>query len=113
MGNLSEESEERLGDYGENPDPPEPTLESIVRGGAERLDHYLPGWADQISLDTLDMCDWKRCVLGQLYGDYDKGLEAIGLVSGYLFGFNVRPWPDNRAHEPLWRAEILARRSEA
>lgn len=41
-----------------------------VRRGALVLDKVVPGWAERIKLEKLDMMDINLCVLGQLFG-YD------------------------------------------
>jgi hypothetical protein len=49
-------------------------LRKDVEAGAFYLDEHHPGWFEKINLDTLDLSKQCRCVLGQLYRDYDRGL---------------------------------------
>jgi hypothetical protein len=49
-----------------------------VAQGAAFLDRVRPGWADLINVDTLQMVQCYRCVLGQIYGDYCAGVAAFG-----------------------------------
>jgi hypothetical protein len=63
------------------------SIQDRVRAGAALLDKERPGWRDQISPAELDIsCSW-RCVLGQLYGSYTTGLDALGLETPSDFGF--------------------------
>lgn len=46
--------------------------------GAAVLDAEKPAWADRIDCDRLDLDDYCGCILGQLYGGYGEGLDALG-----------------------------------
>lgn len=52
-----------------------------VSGGLRILDWYFGGggWVDRIDLDTLDVRHEECCVLGQLFGDYNLGLDQLRL----------------------------------
>lgn len=50
-----------------------------VQRGAELLDERLPGWRDEIDQDFLDLGNTCNCVLGQLFGSYDRGVKVLGL----------------------------------
>jgi hypothetical protein len=45
--------------------------------GARILDLTQPGWAQRITLSGLRMAGCGSCVLGQLFGDYWRGAEAV------------------------------------
>lgn len=48
-----------------------------VQRGLELLDREMPGWAQFMDADRLDLALGNRCILGQLYsGHYDMG-EAV------------------------------------
>jgi hypothetical protein len=50
----------------------------MVNLAVKRLDYHGPGdWRAKIDLTTLDLGDVKKCVLGQIYGNYDVA-EVIG-----------------------------------
>jgi hypothetical protein len=49
-----------------------------VERGAALLDMEAPGWTSKIDLDTLNIAHTDFCVLGQVYGDYDAGLDTLG-----------------------------------
>lgn len=55
------------------------------------LDVAIPGWHSSIDLKTLSLSSCNRCVLGQVYGYYDDGLEVLGFDPHYdgggEFGF--------------------------
>lgn len=94
---------------------------SRVKAGAEFLDRCRPGWAALIALDTLAMDECDRCIFGQLYGDFDDGLEAVGgdISSdpsdyGLDISYEEAGGDWNEAYErlaDLWRAEVKARTS--
>lgn len=52
---------------------PQDTIDRVDRG-ARYLDQDQPGWHDRIDLDTLDMNNVERCVLGQLGTFYSGNL---------------------------------------
>lgn len=59
------------------------------------LDEKYPGWDKKVNLRTLQMWDADNCVLAQLYGNYSRGLSAIGLVSiheNYNFATDTKGW---------------------
>lgn len=55
-----------------------------VQYGCGLLDKFCPGWADKINLDTFNISLTDRCVLGQLYGNYSKGLDKLMNESGFV-----------------------------
>lgn len=61
--------------------------------GALLLDMLSPGWQSRVDLDILDMGVDAECVLGQVYGEYNEGREALGLRTSWSaadFGFDRR-----------------------
>lgn len=90
------------------------TQERVERGAA-LLDERLPGWAQEIYVENLDLSDSCDCVLGQLFGDYLKGVRVLGLADETWaeparLGFHR---PDRRTQwETLSRAwrSLIARR---
>ena len=40
------------------------------------------GWHDVIFLQEFDITDFKHCILGQLYKDFNTGLKKIGIETG-------------------------------
>jgi hypothetical protein len=53
------------------------TVTNRVRRGMKLLDEAQPGWEKKIKLVDLSLEDAEHCVLGQLYGTYDEGLERL------------------------------------
>jgi hypothetical protein len=77
---------------------------AAIRSAARRLDAALPaGWRDRVDRAALDLTDGRRCVLGQLYGDYLVGVTT-------LYAGNV--WPADAVAftgcvpRDLWLAEL-------
>jgi hypothetical protein len=61
-----------------------------VESGAALLDERLPGWRDHIDPNSLDLSGCEECILGQLFGDYSKGVELLGIKSPGKYGFIQR-----------------------
>lgn len=60
-----------------------------VTAGMSLLDQQRPGWRSEIDLGTLDLGNCQVCVLGQIFGDYEDGLEALDISDPYKYGFNA------------------------
>lgn len=48
------------------------TSAKAARNGALLLDRLMPGWATKIDVDSLDLSDTRRCVLGQLFASEER-----------------------------------------
>jgi hypothetical protein len=65
-----------------------------ARRGAALLDQHGPSaWRDKINVETLDISKPSRCPLGQVYGSYSSGINAIraqvyGYVDSFATGFD-------------------------
>lgn len=108
--------------------------------GAKVLDANVDSWYDKILLTELDIEDADKCVLGQLYGTYWRGLKTLhptyaagalrnifsnGLGSDAMLswsewnGFTVPYMPSEtfrkafRTLNEAWESEILSRREKA
>lgn len=93
-------------------------LELAVTDGIDRLDAFYPEWPNEIDIDTLDMANGSRCIIGQLFGDYLDGITTLGLdffsEDDITHGFNlphnedggVRLASEWRELTDLWIAEI-------
>jgi hypothetical protein len=83
---------------------------ALVELAATRLDRAVPGWHDRLDWATLDLDDPRRCVLGQLYGDYHEGLHRLyGRPPHHRDAYAFTSYVD----EDLWYAAATARRAEA
>ncbi len=93
-----------------------------IQKGADLLDQKRgKGWENEIKPYTFDMRHPKHCVLGQLYGDYHLGLDALGLTiyTAMDYGFNIDPESDDdfeiHGYGPItseWSRFILGRLAE-
>ena len=77
-----------------------------VTRGIALLDEHLPGWQDEIDWDDLEMDTCEKCILGQIFGDYQKGLRLLGLEGdrGTRYGFNTEGSWDKLTN--LWRRMV-------
>ena len=86
-----------------------------VDRGAELLDRVRPGWADEVGLEDLDMVHCALCMLGQLFGDFDRGDRALfpgdTLQPSRDHGFFASTIVDYRALELEWRRVIAERQA--
>ena len=55
------------------------SLRDRAAAGAAFLDRVKPDWFKRVNLDTLDLSCDDTCVLGQLHGDYLRGMDKYGL----------------------------------
>ena len=59
----------------------EATVKERVQRGAEYLDDVDPGWHRRIDPDVLELESGRRCVLGQLHGEFRLGLGRSHVLS--------------------------------
>ncbi len=95
--------------------------------GADLLDDRDPGWAARVDPDTLRLGDGAACVLGQLWGEYRRGLGRARVldlssapsrfVSPVDLGFQAVGDLGEAAEDldyalltRAWRAEVVRRR---
>lgn len=50
-----------------------------VQRGIVFLDKQKPGWHCDINVDKIDMSHSDSCILGQLFGNYEDGLDELEL----------------------------------
>lgn len=55
------------------------TIIERVAKGAALLDTKVPGWVNRVDLPTFSFTSGMNCVLGQVYGDFHTGVEALEL----------------------------------
>jgi hypothetical protein len=89
-----------------------------VAAGVAWLDENVPGWAERIDLEQLNLASCQRCVLGQLFGDFnDAPQPASGLVTSAHLGFDRHHGePNFTAYSALtaeWRRVIEQRQAGA
>lgn len=113
-------------------------IHSLAEKGANVLDVVSPNWYKSVDENQIDMNDCWGCVLGQVFGSYTDGLEAIdgaskvvptlayvqeecpsddsnvNIAIGQSFGFSIPLLSDDREWMVLgkaWAAEIQERRN--
>ncbi len=90
---------------------PELTYEQKVANSMAALDALWPKWVDKIDLDTLSMSDSRRCILGQIAGDY---VPAVYMEHDVLDGKSLNDdlflfWGGTNE----WKDAIIERRRTA
>ena len=86
--------------------------------GAAFLDGHVPGWAQRVDLDTLDMSNCRYCVLSQVAGNYRDAVQDFDIDSdldAVALGF-LRVSGDGSSWQRLaeaWAGEIRERREPA
>lgn len=89
-------------------------LRAHVAQGASFLDGEQPDWITRVQPDTLVMASSEHCLLGQLYGDYFDGRDALHLnvAQASAYGFTCAAYSTCVCSEltRAWVALITARR---
>jgi hypothetical protein len=87
------------------------TIAQRVAEGAAFLDVRDPEWIGKVDLERLDLGSCTRCILGQLAGDYEDGVEMFALdgADTVALGFNTTLGFDDLTAE--WKRVITERRS--
>ncbi len=95
----------------ESCNPPRDAIEMMktqlalaVKKGVYLLDEQFPEWKQNINQDTLELSSGYSCVLGQLYGSYDRGLCIVGVEDAWEYGFNYPLNRDDENSAAIWRA---------
>ncbi len=80
-----------------------------VELGADFLDERLPGWRNEIDPETLALESSCDCVLGQLFGDYERGMSLLGVDYGQsrVLGFRRGRTTYDRLTE-AWRCLVTS-----
>lgn len=88
-------------------------VERRVQAGIKLLDSNKPGWRSLVDLNDLIITHYRHCILGQVFGGFDEGLEDLGLIflSSIDYGFTADiPYEYNVGREgrdldtePIWR----------
>jgi hypothetical protein len=91
--------------------PPLPAIEgrnqrAYARAAAILLDQRCSGWASQINIEILDMGNYRNCILGQLYGNFSRGLAELGLNGREDIVWGFRNWPGLKE---AWKDEAKQR----
>lgn len=78
--------------------------EQYVASGAKFLDAVEYGWANRINISTLEMYDGQRCILGQLFGGYEKGLKALSISNEEASEYGFEDDADDVSYHDLTKA---------
>jgi hypothetical protein len=95
-------------------------MKDKIQMGMSILDRINPDWHWRINLKTLALdCD-EFCVLGQLYGSYDKARKKLKLSDDQSYELGFLPWLQKkhlnwlpfigRRLTKAWRKAILNKR---
>lgn len=65
------------------------TVKTAVAEGAKFLDAHFgkTTWRKDINVVEFDIDNGDTCIIGQLFGSYDDGIEELGISYGYKYGF--------------------------
>jgi len=77
------------------------SVERRVEAGARLLDRMMPSWEELIDLDKLHINSGTDCILGQLFGGFERGLEPLGLPSYRIPGSK---YEQAAKHHGFWPA---------
>lgn len=87
--------------------------------GALHLDEHHPGWAKKINLETFNLDDATKCVVGQVSGYYDSHANRLfpGVGGGYCKkaeDFGIMPNGRNtNALQRSWKILIAERQARS
>lgn len=83
------------------------TCAERVASGAAFLDEKVPGWANRIDLNRLDM-SYTNCVLAQLFGSPGRAIDEFGLTpcDFALDGFEGRTDEDVLSLDAAWKTQV-------
>ena len=78
--------------------------------GAAFLDRVLPDWASRVNPAAIRIESTTECVLGQIYGRFSEGVNALGISFGQSarYGFNRPRFLFQRLNR-AWAAEVRRR----
>lgn len=85
----------------------------VVADGAAFLDERWPGWWKRVNSRTLNVESCLNCVLGQLFGSYQEGMDWVSDMTGHKFacryGFATGTMGNYKLLTELW-VEVLTQR---
>lgn len=81
-------------------------LRNRIKAGTALLNVRCPAWTNAILLETLDMQFSETCMLGQVFGSYDRGMSSLKLTeeSAVEFGFKLHPFELSKGIQ-IWNTE--------
>ncbi|MGW4128017.1 hypothetical protein [Amycolatopsis japonica] len=92
------------------------SLATRVRRGVALLDEKVPGWHQRIDVEELVISSSEHCILGQLFGLYSAGTDALKLTTGASQGFDLRLSDPDSGYailDRLWQFVVRSRQEAA
>lgn len=80
-----------------------------VAAGVAYMDETMPGWADLIDIETLDIDNAERCIIGQTHGG--TGEEYIRLSHHNNGWIEQHAFCDSASFQAEWVKVISARQN--
>lgn len=74
--------------------------DAAIDKGIALLDERVPTWCTKMQLDHLDLKSPDSCVLGQVYGSFGQGWDALGFDFPGEYGFDA---DDGMSYDGLTR----------
>jgi hypothetical protein len=81
--------------------------QEAVAKAALHLDAHIPGWAERIDADELDIPDYRHCIAAQVG---HREFQDAGLSYASYYADDFSPFA-SRSAQPYWLKEIEARRA--
>lgn len=75
--------------------------------GRDLLDQRTPDWRTKVNLSTFNIATL-QCILGQVYGNYMKGLDELNIAYGYGHGFYANSANEAMAMNTWWKEQVKA-----
>lgn len=89
-------------------------VQERVSRGVKLLENYDPLWRDGITREKLELSNLRTCILGQLFGGYSQGCEALfgddgveGDEAARAHGFEVEDVDTYPELQAAWVEELL------
>lgn len=74
-----------------------------VARGVALLDERVPGWVNLVNPLGLNIESTEQCVLGQIYGQYNEGVDALD-INPERYGFDANHFDGNK-----WQYAVLTK----
>lgn len=78
----------------------------VDAGVAYLTAHDGPEWVKAVNVAKLELSDPNSCVLGQVDGDYTKGIVKRGIQTSWQLGFDIND-ESYALLNRIWKATIL------
>ncbi len=89
------------------------TIDEAIDRCISLLDDKVPDWRDKINVDKLEMGCPKKCLLGQIFGEYSIGMKKLFRKvlwhDIYQYGLDISPGKSTFTFEQLtiaWKQRL-------